>query len=158
MKKLIFITFGFLFTFQSYGAVINAPVLMPQGGKAAACLENQVKFDVSLPGDNYKIVEWKGPGVKASADGVIDPTTAVYVFKVSPSYETYAIAFITNDDIGWKLFYYKENGQLRIGFQAPNMESTGLLFKAHERSLTGDDGEVETTPIDLTPCANLFVK
>lgn len=158
MKKIIITTLCSLMTLSAQAALINKPVLMPNGGKVASCLEKVVRFHISIPGDNSRITEWRGPGVKADSTGTVDPTTAVQLFKVSPGEKWYAIAFFASDDLGWRLFSYEEEGQLKIGYRAASMESTGALFGVSQRSLAREDDEIETTEIDLTPCAGLFIK
>jgi len=136
------------------GDPILKPVLRSQADKASTCLESVMRLSFT-PGET--IAEWRGPGVRADSTGAIDPSTALYVFRLQPTNRWLGLAFYSEDEDGWRIFSYTENNKLLIGYRAASMESTGYLFGVKPRDLSvSDSDEQEYEEIDLSPCRDLL--
>ena len=142
---------------------IARPILLHKAGAAAVCLEQAMGYHLGGPGT--RVAEWRGPGLRADSDGAMDPSTAVYVMRVTNpavaiQWQTqwFALAFYSSDDRGWGWFSYSESGQTRVGLRAASMERTGYLFQVKPGAGSSlfedlsDPAGPEVTEIDLSSC------
>ncbi|HAR42979.1 MAG TPA: hypothetical protein DCS07_10185 [Bdellovibrionales bacterium] len=135
------------------GESIRNPVLLSNGGKAAECLESVMRLHFT-PGES--IAQWRGPGVRADSAGTVDPSTALYVFRLQPTNRWFGLAFYSDDLDGWRIFSYTENNQLMIGYRAVSMQTTGYLFGVKPRDRSGVSSPDEYEEIDLSRCRDVL--
>ncbi|OFZ18966.1 MAG: hypothetical protein A2X94_13535 [Bdellovibrionales bacterium GWB1_55_8] len=146
---------------QALPTSIDRPVLYQGAEKLRGCLEGVLLTHTEDPGNIFS--EWRGPGVRASSGGDVDPSTALFIFQMMPSDKWYAIAFYSQDDTGWQLFSYHRDEKLQVGYRARSMERTGYLFRVAPRSMASLPGGIapldDTLPyteVDLSICEDFF--